>query len=192
MPIPTPTSEETEKDFVNRCMGDEVMKSEFPSRDQRLAVCTVQTQYGKNSQRVCFQFARKKKRGTYEVNEDGGTFSDVSLIQTGEAKGHGMYVDEKSLETALEVIGSNLPAYVTHEGAIESDRLLNEIGVFSGFYIADEKLKAESFSSFKSFREDEPERFRRLFDLAREMPDAIQLKSSDLMELFLRANDEII
>ena len=175
MPIPRPTSSETEKDFIKRCMSDSVMVSEFPDVDQRLAVCKVQNTYGEKISRICFQRRPRKKVGRYEVNEKTGTMSDVSLIQIGEAKGHGVWIDAQSLESGLEAVGGSLPAYVTHEGAVDSDRLLKEVGLFSGFYIEDGKLKAEAFKALDSFRVDEPERFRRLFDLAREMPDAFGL-----------------
>ena len=39
MPIPKPRSNESEDDFVSRCMGDETMKDEYPAQGQRLAVC---------------------------------------------------------------------------------------------------------------------------------------------------------
>jgi len=39
MPLPRPTKREKENDFISRCMSNEVMKREFPNRDQRLAVC---------------------------------------------------------------------------------------------------------------------------------------------------------
>jgi len=156
-------------------MSDPVMVSEFPDADQRLAVCNIQKTYGEKISRICFQRRPRKKVGMYEVNEKTGTMSDVSLIQIGEAKGHGVWIDAQSLESGLEAIGGSLPAYVTHEGAVDSDRLLKEVGLFSGFYIEDGKLKAEAFKALDSFRVDEPERFRRLFDLAREMPDAFGL-----------------
>ena len=34
-----PSPNESEDDFIGRCMGDEKMKSEFPDEEQRLAVC---------------------------------------------------------------------------------------------------------------------------------------------------------
>lgn len=40
MPIPTPTKGEHRKDFVQRCITDEKMKSEYENIDQRLAVCS--------------------------------------------------------------------------------------------------------------------------------------------------------
>lgn len=41
MPIPTPASGEKKTAFINRCMSDDKMGSEFPEGDQRLAVCST-------------------------------------------------------------------------------------------------------------------------------------------------------
>lgn len=37
--MPTPNPNESEKDFISRCMSDEQMKSEFKDEAQRFAVC---------------------------------------------------------------------------------------------------------------------------------------------------------
>lgn len=39
MPIPKPRPNESEDDFIGRCMGDETMKDDYPAQGQRLAVC---------------------------------------------------------------------------------------------------------------------------------------------------------
>jgi len=39
MPIPKPRKNEKKKDFMGRCMGDDVMNTEYPKSDQRYAVC---------------------------------------------------------------------------------------------------------------------------------------------------------
>lgn len=39
MPIPKPRSNESEQDFMGRCMGDETMKDDYPDNKQRIAVC---------------------------------------------------------------------------------------------------------------------------------------------------------
>ena len=39
MPIPKPRKNEPKKEFIKRCMGSPTMKKEFPSNDQRNAVC---------------------------------------------------------------------------------------------------------------------------------------------------------
>jgi hypothetical protein len=42
MPLPKPKSDEQREEFIRRCMGDSVMKSEYPNNAQRLAICAVQ------------------------------------------------------------------------------------------------------------------------------------------------------
>jgi len=39
VPIPKPKSDEKEKDFISRCMGNDTMKEDYPDNDQRLAIC---------------------------------------------------------------------------------------------------------------------------------------------------------
>jgi hypothetical protein len=39
MPIPVPHDNETQDDFISRCMGDDVMNTEYPDNTQRAAVC---------------------------------------------------------------------------------------------------------------------------------------------------------
>jgi len=39
MPLPKPRSDEKESKFVSRCMSSDVMKKEFPDKEQRAAVC---------------------------------------------------------------------------------------------------------------------------------------------------------
>jgi len=41
MPIPTPNKNEEKKDFIQRCMSDDKMASEYANTDQRLAVCST-------------------------------------------------------------------------------------------------------------------------------------------------------
>ena len=39
MPIPTPNNKESRQEFLNRCMSDSTMLTEFPNDAQRFAVC---------------------------------------------------------------------------------------------------------------------------------------------------------
>ena len=41
MPIPTPNKNEEKKDFIQRCMSDDKMVSEYENTEQRLAVCST-------------------------------------------------------------------------------------------------------------------------------------------------------
>jgi len=41
MPIPKPTATESKSEFIQRCMTDDTMVSEYENTDQRLAVCST-------------------------------------------------------------------------------------------------------------------------------------------------------
>lgn len=42
MPIPEPKPGESEKEFISRCMSDEIMRGEYPDEQQRAAICHQQ------------------------------------------------------------------------------------------------------------------------------------------------------
>ncbi len=99
-------------------------------------------------------------------------FSDVSIISLGEAKGHGVLVDERTLEQLASLtLGKSIPAYLTHAGA-QSDRLGGEIGMFSGFYRDGDRIRAQ-FSFLRSFMEQNAKLHSTLVELAKEYPDQL-------------------
>jgi hypothetical protein len=49
MPIPKPNKDEDKQKFVARCMGDEVMKKDYPDSSQRVAICLGQTKKSKGN-----------------------------------------------------------------------------------------------------------------------------------------------
>lgn len=42
MPLPKPSKNQKEKEFISKCMGDSAMLKDFPSQKQRAAVCYSQ------------------------------------------------------------------------------------------------------------------------------------------------------
>ena len=48
MPIPSKKPDEDKEKFVSRCMGDEVMKKDYPDSKQRVAVCLGQSKKDKS------------------------------------------------------------------------------------------------------------------------------------------------
>ncbi len=42
MPIPEPRKGETMNKFISRCITDELMKKEYPSKNKRLGMCYSQ------------------------------------------------------------------------------------------------------------------------------------------------------
>jgi len=80
MPLPIPSADESEKDFVSRFMGDEDMIAEYPEESQRAAVA----------------------HSTYA--DDETEMASVSILEVGEAKGHDLFVDAVSLSKALDLM----------------------------------------------------------------------------------------
>ena len=80
MPLPIPSADESEKDFVSRFMGDDQAISDFPDESQRSAVAY----------------------STYA--DDETEMSSVSILEVGEAKGHDLFVDAVSLSKALDLM----------------------------------------------------------------------------------------
>ena len=121
MPLPLPSADESEQDFVSRFMGDEEAISKFPDETQRAA--------------VAYSTYRDEEMEEMEL---GG----VSILEVGEAKGHDLFVDKTSLETALKLMGkakngvkvkmnhgSGLDAVVgfARNPRIEGDRLVADL-----------------------------------------------------------------
>jgi hypothetical protein len=42
MPIPKPAPNEDKQQFMNRCMSNDIMNSEYPDNKQRYAICLQQ------------------------------------------------------------------------------------------------------------------------------------------------------
>jgi hypothetical protein len=128
------------------------------------------------------------------VSETEGVMYEVSLLQIGEAKGHDILVDESSLTSALEALRGSpkLPAFLTHSGALVSDRLLQQVGYFMDFFIDDGKLKASKFVALDSFKEGQPQEYRKLFDIALNIPETFGVSLVFEAELAWKVGDKEI
>lgn len=103
-----------------------------------------------------------------ELNEG---WKDVSLLSIGEAKGHRMFVDDKSLETAFKAaVGKSIPAYNNHKLVPD---VTDRIGYFSGVFIdyKQGKLKAQNFKFLDSYKEKHSEDYKILNELAGKHPE---------------------
>ena len=102
MPLPLPSADESEQDFVSRFMGDEQAISDFPDEQQRAA--------------VAYSTYRDEEMEEMEL---GG----VSILEVGEAKGHDLFVDKISLETALKLMKgarNGIKVKINHGSGLES------------------------------------------------------------------------
>ena len=123
MPLPTPRGDESEQDFVSRFMGNDQAVADFPDEKQRAA--------------VAYRTYRDEDEEMEELELPG-----VSILEEGEAKGHDLFVDKKSLEKALDIMkgarngvkvkmnhGSGLDAVVgfARNPRIEGNRLIADL-----------------------------------------------------------------
>lgn len=98
-------------------------------------------------------------------------FKDISLLSIGEAKGHGMMVDAKSLETAFKVaVGKSIPAYDNHQ---YTPKVTDRIGFFSGIFIDHEagKLKAAQYKFLDSYKEKNPDDYNLFVEQVENHPE---------------------
>ena len=107
-----------------------------------------------------------------KVDREAGRIEGISIISSGEAKGHHMMISQKTLESSITLLlGKSLPAYVSHGGA-SGDRLLTEAGYFSEFYRDKDKIRASKFVALESFKKYEAEKYERLFEIAEVAPES--------------------
>jgi len=97
MPMPLPTGDESEQDFVSRFMGDEEAISKFPDETQRAAV--AYSTYRDEEEMECGEDCECQ-----ECEMESNDFGGVSILEIGEAKGHDLFVDKVSLEKAMEIM----------------------------------------------------------------------------------------
>lgn len=57
MPLPTPNNKEKRSDFISRCISSEVIKKDFKTQDQRVAVCYSQYKKGKSKSKASIELA---------------------------------------------------------------------------------------------------------------------------------------
>lgn len=78
MPIPRPRKKEKQKDFISRCMDNEVMKTDYPKQKQRAGVCYTSWKTSKKNEGVIMKLKailaklRKEKKDSKAGFKCGG------------------------------------------------------------------------------------------------------------------------
>jgi len=123
------------------------------------------------------------------VDKENGIIEGISILTTGEAKGHQMMISQKTLESSITLmLGKSLPAYLSHAGAT-GDRLLTEAGFFSGFYREKNKIRARRFTALETFKEYDREKYDRLFEIAQVAPETFGVSIVFEGQLFWEMSD---
>ena len=116
----------------------------------------------------------------FRVSRFLGEINDIALM-TGdrEATGHGIWIDQKTLETGLATVagqGGRLRAVIKHPSLLDqlnggTDRVLDFPGYFSDVGIRGNQLVAGKLQFYDSFKEEHPAEFKRLLEMAEKTPD---------------------
>lgn len=87
MPIPQPTSNESEKEFIQRCMDDSKMKDEYDI-DQRFAVCQDAFKTKLAGEKISFDFdgTLSTKRGYEKAKQLINEGAEVYIISARQNK----------------------------------------------------------------------------------------------------------
>lgn len=110
MPLPKPSLGESRDKFVSRCMGDDKVTSEFPDRDQRVAVCISQFEGGKMSEEqidledYIEDQETKTEEGTLDVQFEYKAVHDEE--EKGVFTGYGSIFGNKDLGNDIVVEGA--------------------------------------------------------------------------------------
>lgn len=119
----------------------------------------------------------------FRVDREAGRLFGVSLI-TGdrEAKGHGLYVDQKTIDGCGELVaakGGRLKAGIRHPSwddlfATGGDRILDLPGFFTGLTVKGNQLVGD-MEFYDSFKLQHAEDFAHLLEVAEKTPELIGL-----------------
>ena len=107
------------------------------------------------------------------ADRENNQLTNVNLISIGEARGHGILVDEGTLDSLMETAAlkaGKVRAYITHGDMCTFDRLTTEAGFFEQPRIKGEHLRAD-FTALDSFIKYKRAQSDTLFELAEKAPD---------------------
>jgi len=82
MPIPKPKDNETQKEFIQRCMADKTMVSEYPDEKQRYAICMTQLKGGE----------RKLETAKKEIR-----LAEIRALEPGQGQSNEMIVEGRAI-----------------------------------------------------------------------------------------------
>jgi hypothetical protein len=126
MPIPQPTNNETEKEFIQRCMADSKMTEEYDV-DQRYAVCQDAFKTKLAGEKISFDFdgTLSTKRGYEKAKQLINEGAEVYIISARQNK-DGML--PKANELGIPV--GRVYAMGSNEGKIEK---VKELGIVTHY-----------------------------------------------------------
>ena len=130
-----------------------------------------------------------------KIDLENGEILEVSLITTGEILGHGMWLNEKGLDSFLQCVeGTQVKAYYKHS---DDNEALNSIGFFENF-----KKKVNEngeyqivgdFSALNAWKESNTKEYSTFFELASKAPEVFGISVEAMINsAFYNEDDELV
>ena len=162
MPIPKPKINESRRNFITRCMGDDTMASEYTDSEQRLAVCT--SEYDSNKE-DSIQNDEKHIRAVEETD-------DSYIIEFGKSKPDSEEteddMDSKEVEKESIEIKSSIKAYHDDEEDKNYGTFEGYGSVFGNKDLGNDVIEAGAFA--KSLKRRKPQNVKLLYQHKSDMP----------------------
>ena len=172
MPIPKPKQNESRQRYINRCMGDDTMTSEYTDSDQRLAVCT--TEYDSNKE----DSTQNDEKHIREVRETEDSYI-IEFGKSEEESGH--HDDEEVSKETTDVleIKSELKAYHDEEENKEYGTFEGYGSVFGNRDLGNDVIEKGAFK--KSLRKRTNKGVKLLYQHKSDMPIGVfdEIKEDD-------------
>lgn len=123
MPLPKPRSDESNNQFIERCMGDDTMLDEYAGADQRLAVCLSQLDKAVEADEEKHVRSVRETDDSYIIEfgkhmEEDGSYKPEEPEEDEEGDGEG-YKTEESFDCSVEI------------KAVDTDD--DDMGTFEGY-----------------------------------------------------------
>jgi len=128
MPIPTPRTGESDSEFIERCMTDAVMVSEYDT-EQRLAICYSELQEGKAMERKSLRFEVKA------LDETEGIFEGYAATFTSKPDSYGDVIERGAFSKTLQENASRIKILWQHSTWDPIGRPLEMREDDSGLYV---------------------------------------------------------
>jgi len=146
MPLPKPWTDETEKEFISRCVGSDIMQQDYDDNDQRLAVCYSQwqrNQEGKTMERKVVKFEIKA------IDEAKGIIEGYGSTFEQEPDSYGDVIDPGAFTKTLQENRDSIVSLFNHnimepigkpEVEVDGKGLFTRIHLVRGVRKAEETL----------------------------------------------------
>jgi len=116
MPIPTPERYETDDEFIDRCMSDNIMVEDYDNEKQRLAVCNTQLENKKNNNNMEKRIFNVETR--VDSTEDGKDvvvgYASVYDSRSNNLGGFYEYIERGAFNEEL-ISNSDVRALINHD-----------------------------------------------------------------------------